>query len=103
MSQWFSDVWSWITNKAIFLLHIVIILAAGVSLVFYYQAYSVFGIALFVILGLGYLFYLVDKYVLTSINIVEELQRGNIAVALTILAVVMLFIGAGLLATGILG
>jgi uncharacterized membrane protein YjfL (UPF0719 family) len=51
----------------------------------YFEAFSAFFAAILIIAGAGGLFFLIDKYLITGFETIEELKKGNSAVGLYVL------------------
>lgn len=60
------------------------------------EKYSLFFGSLFKVSFYVYIFWLFDKKILKSIDTISELKKGNIAYALFLVAIALVFIGASI-------
>lgn len=86
MAEWTSTIKS---NIALIVLMILSIASFIISLTYYPEFAVMFAKLLYVSIALC-LFYLVDKFLLTGIDIIDEIKKGNLAVAVLVCGMLFL-------------
>jgi hypothetical protein len=68
-----------------------------VLLLIFFPAFGTFGESLLFLSIFLAVFYLFDRYVMKEINTIEELKSGNVAYAIFLVAIAILFLAVAIL------
>jgi len=79
------------------ILTIIATIVVAVLILVYYKEFSTFGVMMLMVDGAVLQLYLFDKYLLGDYDTIEELQKGNVAVGLALLAYAVV-VGSAMLA-----